>query len=421
MLAKVYSQPSTVDRVRASWIGASIEQYVVWLFERRYSLRSIQRRVPIVMAFGEFAKSCGAATIQDLPAHVEPFVKRWGTERCLKLSGLPRKKAQDCVRNPIRQTLQIAIPGYVGMGRKRKPENPFCKRAPHFFEYLRVERGLRESTIECYLHYLRQFSEYLDRIGVRDVRQLSAPVLSGFAVDYRQRVKWEGLRNACGVVRVFLRYLHREGVLARDLSDAVEAPQRFRLAGVPRSITWDQVRAVLDGVDRRSATGKRDYAVLLLLVTYGLRAHEVASLTLDDLDWRNERLRVPERKAGHSTAYPLSTIVGEAILDYLKHGRPLTQDRKLFFRSQAPLAPIQSAAIVCCAARYIRKAGIQVPRPGSHTLRHTCVQRLVDADFSLKSIGDYVGHRSPSSTQIYGKVAIEALRTVALGDGEMVL
>jgi integrase len=175
---------------------------------------------------------------------------------------------------------------------------------------------------------------------------------------------------------------------------------------------------VLEGIDRRTPTGRRDYAILLLLVTYGLRAREVAALTLDDIDWRNDRLRIPERKAGHSTAYPLSPLVGEAIIAYLKNGRPESSDRRLFFRSQAPILPIGDAAIASRAGHYLRKAGVRIPRPGSHTLRHTCVQRLVDADFSLKSIGDYVGHRHPSSTQIYGKVAIETLRTVALGDGE---
>jgi integrase len=156
-------------------------------------------------------------------------------------------------------------------------------------------------------------------------------------------------------------------------------------------------------------------------VTYGLRAREVAALTLDDIDWRNDRLRIPERKAGHSTAYPLSALVGEAIVDYLKNARPKSKDRHLFFRRIAPYEPIREAAISTRAGLYIRKAGIQIPRAGSHTLRHTCVQRLVDADFSLKAIGDYVGHRSPASTQIYSKVAIEALRQVALGDGEEAL
>jgi site-specific recombinase XerD len=178
---------------------------------------------------------------------------------------------------------------------------------------------------------------------------------------------------------------------------------------------------MLEVIDRRTIVGRRDYAMLLLLVTYGLRAREVAALTLDDIDWRHDRLRIPERKAGHSTAYPLSSLVGSAIVEYLKNGRPQTSSRRIFFRAMAPFVPITFTAVGCRAAHYLHKAGIVVPRAGSHTLRHSCVQRLVDAGWPLKSIGDYVGHGSPASTEIYSKVAVETLRDVACGDGEEVL
>jgi integrase/recombinase XerD len=107
----------------------------------------------------------------------------------------------------------------------------------------------------------------------------------------------------------------------------------------PGQITWDEVRRVLDAVDRRTIRGRRDYAILLLLVTYGLRAHEVAKLALEDIDWKRERFQVPDRKAGHATAYPLAGVVAEALIDYLKRGRPETQDRHLFFRVVAPRTP----------------------------------------------------------------------------------
>jgi integrase len=203
-----------------------------------------------------------------------------------------------------------------------------------------------------------------------------------------------------------------------DLSAAVEMPQSYRLADVPRSIGWDEVRRMLEAGDRRTACGHRDYAILLLLVAYGLRGHEVAKLTLDDIDWEHERLRIPERKAGHSTAYPLANVVAEALVDYLKHGRPETEDRHLFFRMLAPQAPITSGAVSSRVAVYLQKASIIVHRPGAHTLRHTCVQRLIDAEFPLKTIGDYVGQRSSQSTRIYTKVALASLREVAMGDGE---
>ena len=123
-------------------------------------------------------------------------------------------------------------------------------------------------------------------------------------------INLETTTGFCCCQRVFLRYLHREAIIDRDLAAVVEPPQQRRLSNLPRSITWDEVKRMLEAVDRRAAVGKRDYAILLLLVTYGLRAREVAALTLDDIDWERERLLVPERKAGHCTAYPLSAVVG---------------------------------------------------------------------------------------------------------------
>ena len=167
--------------------------------------------------------------------------------------------------------------------------------------------------------------------------------------------------------------------------------------------------------------GRRDYAILLLLVTYGLRGREVAALTLDDIDWKRERLAVPERKAGHSTAFPLSAGGRRGLLDYLRHGRPR---RPTATCSSAPSLHAGRSGLRPCRrwpATICSRPVSRFPGPGSHTLRHSAVQRLVDADFDLKTIGDFVGHRSARSTEVYAKVAVEALREVALGDGEEVL
>jgi integrase/recombinase XerD len=423
MLEKYYIRPATIDRLHESWITAAVEQYVTWMAERRYADSSVSRRIPILVSFGEFAKAHGASEVKDLPDHVEPFVQAWVSERAGgRRSARRRKQLGDEVRNPIRQMLRLAVPSYIGRDRPHKPDNPFERQAPGLLRYLTEEKGLRQHSIHHYQFYLRQFAAYLERIGIGDLARLSPTVLSGFIAEYAPpRVSWSTVRNACGVLRVFLRYLNREGLMAKDFSSLVEFPQSYRHAGVPRSISWEQVDRVLAGIDRRSTSGKRDYAMLLLLATYGLRAAEVASLTLDDIDWRNERLKIRERKAGNTTTYPLSAVVGAAIVDYLKNGRPATTCREVFMRICAPVAPIGSAAVVSRAAYFIRKAGISVPRAGSHVLRHSCVQRLLNAHFSLKHIGDYVGHRSASSTQIYGKIAVEQLREVALGDGEDVL
>lgn len=325
------------------------------------------------------------------------------------------------VRGPVEQMLSVVLPGFEHTGRRHHPQ-PFAGVLPGFFDHLVDERGLGPASLRHYRHHLDRFEAYLSRIGVRSISELSPAVLSAFIVERSAAgLAKSTVRDTAGVLRVFLRYAHRESALATDLSDAVEWPQLYRLSSIPRSISWEEVNRTLAGVDRRTEAGRRDYAILLLLVTYGLRGREVAALTLDDIDWKRERLAVPERKAGHSTAFPLSVVVGEALVDYLRHGRPASPDRHVFFRAVAPRRPIGAAAVSSLARHYLLKAGVDVPRPGSHTLRHSAVQRLVDADFDLKTIGDFVGHRSARSTEVYAKVAVEALREVALGDGEAVL
>jgi integrase len=181
------------------------------------------------------------------------------------------------------------------------------------------------------------------------------------------------------------------------------------------------VERVLQVVDRRDPLGRRDYAMMLLLTSYGLRAKEVAALQLDDIDWPDAKLHVSGRKGGHSTIYPLSAAVGEAIVDYLRFGRPQVEHRDLFLTTRAPYMPISHWCASQRAGVYIRAAGVDVRRPGSHTFRHACVQRLVDADIPFKVIGDYVGHRTAQSTQVYGKVALHKLRELTLGEAEDVL
>jgi integrase/recombinase XerD len=419
MLEQYFVKPSTIDRLRGSWIGGEIEAYAAWLVDQGYSTKSIWRRVPIVFAFGEFASARGAVAVGDLAEHVEAFVAdRVALHDARTGSTRPMGKE---VRGPVEQMLSVVLASFEPAGRPHHAQ-PFAGVLPGFFGYLVDERGLRPASVLQYRHHLDRFEAYLGRIGVGSVAELSPAVLSAFIVERSGAgLAKSTVRDSAGVLRVFLRYAHREGALAADLSGAVGWPQVYRLSTIPRSISWADVNRVLAGVDRRTEAGRRDYAILLLLVTYGLRGREVAALSLDDIDWKRERLAIPERKAGHSTAFPLSAVVGEAILDYLQHGRPTTTDRHVFFRAAAPRKPIGAAAVSSLARHYLLMAGVDVPRPGSHTLRHSAVQRLVDANFDLKTIGDFVGHRSARSTEVYAKVAVEALREVALGDGEAVL
>jgi len=418
MLEHYYIKPSTIDRIRANWLAPQIESYVQWMHNAGYAARNVFRRVPILCQFADFVKEHGATDLSSAFLHIEAFASHWLAQHgagCKTTEA--RNKVLEDARNPARQMLRLALEGRVKAERSCKPF-AFSIEAPQFVGYLREERGLREETIHHYRHYLNRFDAYLKRVGVNSLTQLSPALLAAYIIDTAPTFARTGRRDLCGVLRVFLRYCYRERIIGEELSAAVEMPQTFRLADVPRAITWDEVRRMLAAVDRRTVRGRRDYAILLLLVTYGLRAYEVAKLTLDDIDWKRERFQVPERKAGHWTVYPLASVVAEALIDYLKRDRPQTTDRHLFFRVLAPQLPISPAAVSSSVADYLRKAGIKVHRAGSHTLRHTCVQRLIDAEFPLKTIGDYVGHGSADSTKIYSKIQIAALREVAMGDGE---
>jgi site-specific recombinase XerD len=419
MLNRYFIRPTTVDRIRACWIGEAIERYVVWLTEQKYAARNVSFRVPVLVRFGEFAQRSGANDVRELPTHIEPFIEDWLNHRKQGYSESQRSIAAREVRNPIRQLLQLILPHY-GSDTGGMPD-PFVDVAPDFFDFLRRDRGLREATLVQYRHYLQRFQNYLLRVDRPLLPNLPPMVITALITESGESIDKRSVQSLCSILKVFFRYLYRVGLVTRDLSKVIESPRRYRLSNLPRSIAWSEVERMLLKVDRRSVVGKRDYAILLFLVTYGLRAREVGALTLDDIDWKHDRLDIRGRKAGHSTAYPLAPIVGEALLDYLKQGRPETTERALFIGAYAPYTPLSRVAVSMRAKWCLRKAGIKVSRPGSHTLRHTCVQRLVDSGFSLKTIGDFVGHRTPDATKIYAKVNIEALRKVALGNGEEVL
>lgn len=316
MLENYYLKPQTIDHIRANWLAEPIERYVTWLHDQGYAARNVFRRVPLLLHFGAYAQSRGAQTWPDLPQHVQGFVNDWvrdhggncQTERA-------RKSVASTARSPIEQMLRVLLPDFAGTGRSRP--FPFTDQAPGFIAHLRDERGLRPATVLIYRHCLHHLEVYLKDIKANSLRELSPTILSAFVTTRSEGWGKSMLGGLSAVLRVFLRYLFREKLVAQDLSQCVEGPRHYRLSSIPRSISWAEVERMLAAVDRRSAVGKRDYAILLLLVTYGLRGREVAALTLDDIDWDRERLRVPERKAGHSTAYPLSPIVGEAIVDYL--------------------------------------------------------------------------------------------------------
>src|SRR4051812_30773066 len=269
MLETYFVKPQTVDRIRAVWIGAEIERYVAWLAERGYSVRCVLRRVPLLVAFGEFARLKGARSVADLPDHVDAFVdKRVGESRDAH-RGMGQTFVRD-IRGPVEQLLRLVVVGFEGTGRPHHAV-PFAEAVPGFFGYLTSERGLRPESVVSYRHHLDRFEAYLGRVGVAGLHELSPALLSAFVAERSGAgLAKTTVREGCGVLRVFLRYAHREGLVRAELWKAVGWPQAYRLSTIPRSISWDDVGKVLAAVDRRTPCGKRDYAILLLLATYGL-------------------------------------------------------------------------------------------------------------------------------------------------------
>ena len=246
MLESYFVKPYTVDRIRASWIGPEIERYVGWLAERGYAAKCVRARVPLLISFGEFAWARGARCVGELPEQVEPFVVERVAERFDPRRAADRGVARE-VRGPLEQMLEVVLPGFVS-GRGHRPL-PFAAELPGFFQYLEGERGLRPTSIASYRHHLSRLEAYLARIGVRRLSELSPAILSAFIAERAgSGLAKVSLCECCATLRVFLRYAHRERLVAIDLSGAVDGPQVYRLADIPRSITWEEVGRVLAAV-----------------------------------------------------------------------------------------------------------------------------------------------------------------------------
>jgi integrase/recombinase XerD len=420
MLEHYFSRTSTVDRLRSLWLGPALSRYAEWLSDRQVSRASALFKLQTLVLFDRFVTERHVHALEELPGQIEPFIKQWRRTRGRRPhSASYGRSLRSGPRTTLEQLLHLVVPGFVCTDRC-KPW-PLQDLAPGFLEHLRDERGLRPDTLVGYSHHMRVLEQFLESAAITDLSTLTPALVNRFLVDSTAGLQPGARRARAGALRVLLRYLRRQGMIASDLSRAVPRGRTYKQAAIPRAIPWSEVERVLASIDRRSACGKRDYAILMLLATYGLRAQEIAALELSAIDWPRSRFHVIGRKAGNSTTYPLAAPVGEAIIAYLRNARPQCADRHVFIRLAAPFHGLAHWAVASRASVYLQRAGIQVRRPGSHTFRHSCVQRLVEADLPFKQIGDYVGHRSDASTQVYAKVAIHKLRALTLGDAEDML
>ena len=283
-----------------------------------------------------------------------------------------------------------------------------------YCQYRRVHNGVSENTLTRDIDTARGFLSQL-RLRAKSVKQTRLSDVDSFVKNRATRVAKRTVAGTCSSLRAFLRFLQITGKLSADLASGVIAP-RYRIdERPPRTLPWTDVRKILRSIPQSQAPGKRDFAIVLLLATYGLGAAEVLALRLEDLDWRAGILRAHRPKTRVSIELPLLPAVAKALIAYLQRERPPAKSNQpLFLRKNMPYEPMTSSAIRFRIRHYARLAGISAKVLGAHAFRHSHASRQVDAGANIKVVSDILGHRSSSSTSVYVRVALRRLRTVAL-------
>ena len=216
-------------------------------------------------------------------------------------------------------------------------------------------------------------------------------------------------------LRTFLHFCVHEGYVSRGLVHAVPRLRTYRLARVPHSLSEVQAQAVLESVDRGTDVRRRDYAILMMLHSYGVRGGQIRALQLNDIRWSQDQILFKATKGGKDSLLPLTPQVGESLLDYLQNARPRRRLPEVFLTCQAPYRPLAAAStLTSIVSKYIRRAGIEVASKGSHIFRHALATRMVADGHPFKAVADVLGHRHLSTTLIYTKVDFHALSQVAL-------
>lgn len=281
--------------------------------------------------------------------------------------------------------------------------------------WLREERGLARPSIDAFLWEARHFLAWqLERCGAEDLMDLSVGDIDRYMDLRALKLTRSSLKSVAERFRSLLRHLHRVGHIATDLSPHIIAPLLYAYEGVPSILERDQIAVVLESARKdETPMGLRDHAILQLLITYGLRAGEIRNLRIEDIDWRKEAIRVRHSKTQACSFLPLMEPVGEAVLAYLRSGRPATDAREIFIRTRAPYHKLEK--LYSLVRRRLRDAGIKPPgKCGPHIFRHARAVEMLRASVPQKVIGDLLGHRSTASTVPYLKLATEDLRAIAL-------
>jgi len=283
-----------------------------------------------------------------------------------------------------------------------------------YCQFRRCHRGVAEGTLQRDAEDVRTFLSLLRKRG-KPVGRVTVADLDAFVREQAEHVSRRTVARGCTALRSFLRFLRSTGRLRRDLSACVIAPRVRMAERPPRALPWVDVRRILQSIPQAEPPGKRDFAMLLMLALYGLGAAEVLALQLENVEWKSGVICVRRPKTGVRIELPLLPTVARALTAYLQSERPpCAQTRRIFVSATIPYEPLTSAAIRHQIRRYARQAGVAAEVIGAHAFRHAHASRQIDAGASLKVVSDILGHRQPSSTSVYVRVALRRLRGVTL-------
>jgi len=397
---------SAEPRLRAAPLGSHVGEFAQLLREQGYSSWGVRDRVRVVARLDRWLEHNGCAVDELSEAEIKRFLRRKGRRGAVRrgdVATLRQLLSSLRARGVVRSLEAVLV----------RSEREVIEDA--FVQYLSQERALQASTQHSYLRWVRRFLDARfgrcradwGRIEVREVTDFVRRYAETTASRLYAKLMVTALRS-------FFRFLHVQGHVTKNLAAAVPAVAGWRLSDIPRSLESDQVERLLRGCDRRTAGGRRNRALLLLLARLGLRAGEVVRLTLEDIDWEAGVLII-RGKGAREDHLPMPRDVGQALASYLRQARPSCTTRRVFVRMRAPLRGLASSvAISTIVRRALERAGIESPCKGAHLLRHSLASQMLAHHASLAEIGEILRHRSPNTTQIYTKVDLVALRALAL-------
>ena len=352
-------------------------------------------------------KGCDPITRHEIAR----YAKRWAQRQ-------RRRGHAQIVRWAAQRFEQTACIWYSFLGWLKDPVSPQpaypCQQSA--WAIFVLAEGLSARTAYNYCWWIDRFLQWVKQQAV-PLRQVTLALIDGF-MRYlsANRLSRASLATAAKVLRRFASYAHAPGWWPRDWAPAILSPRLFRQEDLPLGPAWTDVRRLIAANDGNMPLQRRNQAILLLLAVYGLRSGEVRGLRLEDVDWTRRILRVRRSKTARVQEYPLTRNTRQALQRYLKGARPPGARPELFLTCPAPFRPLSAGALYHLTGAGFKRLDIASPKRGPHALRHAGATYLLNNGVSLKAVGDHLGHRSLSTTQVYAKVDLVGLRTVATFD-----